>query len=327
MEYLRIFGFLTCSIIFYLGDIMNFEESILNNDVILMEGALGERLKREYDLILDSPVALAEAVYKQNGKTALSEIWKQYIETARKYNLPLLTTTPTRRANKACVYNAGYDESIIFDNVSLLKNIKKLSGINMFAGGLMGCKGDAYTGEGALCYSEAVSFHSWQAEIFRKAKVDFLMAGIMPVLDEAIGMAEAMSKTEIPYIISFTIQKDGKLIDGNTIDYAVKTIDSNVLNKPVFYMTNCVHPIIVHEALSHDFNKTINVRKRFIGIQANTSSLSYEELDGSADLKISTPDKLALSALKLKKDFGFKVFGGCCGTDNSHIDELARVLK
>ena len=39
-----------------------------------------------------------------------------------------------------------------------------------------------------------------------------------------------------PYIISFTIQKDGKLIDGHTIDYAIRFIDDNVSRKPVCYI-------------------------------------------------------------------------------------------
>ena len=86
---------------------------------------------------------------------------------------------------------------------------------------------------------------------------------------EATGMARAMSDTGIPYIISFTIQKDGKLIDGHTIDYAIRFIDDNVSRKPVCYMTNCVHPCIVYEALAHNFNQTEVVRTRFIGIQAN----------------------------------------------------------
>lgn len=107
---------------------------------------------------------------------------------------------------------AGYNESIIADNVDFLRSIKEAANVDMYIGGLMGCKGDAYTGEEALNLEEAIDFHSWQAGLFKSAKVDFLYAGIMPVLTEAIGMAVAMSDTDIPYIISFTIQRDGKLI-------------------------------------------------------------------------------------------------------------------
>lgn len=136
----------------------------------------------------------------------------------------------------------------------------------------------------------------------------------------------AMAGTDIPYIISFTIQQNGRLVDGNTLDFAMKSIDQCVEPKPLFYMTNCVHPAIVYEALSHAFNQTEQVGARFIGIQANTSPLPYAELDGSKDLKCATPEAFAQDMLKLKQKFGFKVFGGCCGTDSRHIRALAQQL-
>ena len=59
----------------------------------------------------------------------------------------------------------------------------------------MGCRGDAYRADQALTPEEGESFHRWQAERFAGAGVDFLYAGIMPALPEAIGMAKAMAGT------------------------------------------------------------------------------------------------------------------------------------
>lgn len=39
---------------------------------------------------------------------------------------------------------------------------------------------------------DAYKFHSWQANLFKQAKVDYLYAGIMPCICEALGMAKAM---------------------------------------------------------------------------------------------------------------------------------------
>lgn len=303
---------------------MNFKDCINSHPFVLMEGALGERLKREFNLDISGTVAMADLVYKEEGRAALEQLWKEYMDIARRYQLPFLATTPTRRTNKERVFTAGYDESIMAANVAFLCKMKEAAKIDMYIGGLMGCKGDAYTGEGALDLEEATDFHSWQANLFKSAKVDFLYAGIMPVLTEAAGMAVAMSATDIPYIISFTIQRDGRLIDGHTIDDAIRYIDNHVSNKPVCYMTNCVHPNIVYEALSHKFNQTQAVQTRFMGIQANTSSLSYHELDGAKDLHTSSPLDLGKAILKLKSDYHFKIFGGCCGTDSRHLEEIAK---
>lgn len=306
---------------------MNFKTYIASNSSMLMEGALGERLKREYGLDISGNIAMGDLIYSEKGRMALETLWREYINIAHKYNLPFMATTPTRRANEERVLASGHDGTIILDNIKFLRRIKETSDIEMFIGGLMGCKGDAYTGAGALKLEEAYTFHHWQAQLFKEGKVDFLYAAIMPVLSEAAGMAKAMSDTDIPYIISFTIQRDGKLIDGHTIDYAIRFIDENVPHKPVCYMTNCVHPDIVCEALLHEFNQTETVHARFIGIQANTSALPYSELDGSCDLMCSSPLDLAKGMMKLKSEYNFRIFGGCCGTDNRHIEEIAKMLQ
>ena len=305
---------------------MNFKQCIQQQESILMEGALGERLKREYNLQLDEYVALAKLVYDSDGQFALKNIWQEYIQIAKAYQLPFLATTPTRRANKECVEIAGLDASIIIDNVQFLRGIQQESKIEMYIGGLMGCKSDAYTGKNVLSENDAHLFHSWQAKLFGESNVDFLFAGIMPTLPEATGMAKAMSDTGIPYIISFTIQSDGRLIDGTTIHDAIAYIDSAVTEKPTCYMTNCVHPRIVHQALSKSFNQSDLVQNRFWGIQANTSPLSYEELDGSMDLKCTEPESFAEDMLLLREINKIKIFGGCCGTDNRHMEQVAKRL-
>lgn len=306
---------------------MSFSECIKKYSDILMEGALGERLKREYGLKIDKTVAMANLIYTDDGQVALSNIWNEYIAIARKYQLPFLATTPTRRANFERVSLSCYSEQIIYDNVRFLKSIQTNSGIEMYAGGLLGCKGDAYTGEGCLSEQDAEEFHWWTVEKFRKAEIDFLYAGIMPTLSEATGLAKAADKSGLPYIISFTIQENGKLIDGTTVADAIHYIDCKTENHPVCYMTNCVHPSIVLKALSQPFNKVEIVKERFRGIQANTSPLSYAELDGAIDLKCSGSEEFAEEMMRLKEVGHMQIWGGCCGTDYRHMEAVASRLR
>lgn len=121
-------------------------------------------------------------------------------------------------------------------------------------------------------------------------------------------------------------EKRGRLIDGTPISEAIEYIDGMCEPAPVCYMTNCVHPDIVYEALSKDFNRNETVKKRFLGIQGNTSPLSYAELDGSKDLKCAEPADFAADMIRLKEISGIKIFGGCCGTDSRHMEETARRL-
>ncbi|RII33728.1 homocysteine S-methyltransferase family protein [Clostridium chromiireducens] len=306
---------------------MNFETCFNKSSTIIMEGALGERLKREFNIMFDDNVAMAGLIYNADSRQALHSIFQEYLKIAEKYKLPFIATTPTRRANKDRVLQSEFTERIIEDNVRFLQKIKSNAKVNMFVGGLMGCKGDAYKGTDIVSVDEAQEFHLWQVKLFKEAGVDFLFAGIMPELSEAIGMAKAMETAELPYIISFMIRDDGKLIDGTTINDAILSIDNATIQKPICYMVNCVHPIILKKSLSYSFNKTRLVKERFHGIQANSSPLSPEELDNAIDLKISDSVSLANDMMDLYNYFIPKILGGCCGTDNTHMEEIAKRLK
>lgn len=173
---------------------MNFESCYTNSPFIMMEGALGERLKREYNIAVDEVIALAGHIYNENSKQAVKELFHQYLKIAQHYHLPIMLTTPTRRANKERISQSKYNKNIIYDNVSFLREIKEDFTSPVYIGGLMGCKGDAYKGTEVLSEKEALKFHSWQSILFAEAKADFLFAGIMPALSEAIGMANDMLK-------------------------------------------------------------------------------------------------------------------------------------
>lgn len=292
-----------------------------------MEGALGERLKREYGLKLDPHLDMGALVYSEQGRTALRDLWKEYMAIAQKYGLPLLATTPTRRTNRERLEKTVYGESIIQDNVDFLRQVRAESGQEMYVGALLGCRGEAYSGAGCLNRMEAYRFHAWETERFALAGVDFLYAALMPTLEEAAGMALAAGETGIPYIISFTIRGDGCLADGTPIADAIEYIDWAAKIPPACYMTNCVHPAVVREALSQPVNQRETVRKRFLGVQANTSALPYGELDGSAELKTSDPVELAAHMAKLGEVMDLRIAGGCCGTDGRHMEEIAKLLR
>jgi len=308
---------------------MTLTECFAVSPLLLMEGALGERLKREYGLFTDGPVSMADLVYQGEGRRALGELWRQYMAIAGKHGLPFLATTPTRRAFRERTEKAGYDGRLLTDNMRFLLNIKKEAedrGILMFAGGLMGCRGDAYTGQGCLDTEEAHALHRWQAGLLAEAGADFLYAALMPTLPESLGMALALAETRLPSIISFTIRRDGHLVDGTAIHDAIAALDRAAHPRPLCYMTNCVHPTLAFEALSRPFNRTALVRSRFLGIQANASPLPYRELDHSRELRQSSPDELVRGMAALREHFGFRIFGGCCGTDHMHLSAIADML-
>jgi len=304
-----------------------FESCIVERGKILMEGALGERLKREYTVQFDPHVDMTRMIEQEEGRRALTNLFLEYAGIAKKYDLPFMAMPTSRRADYERMQRAGCKRELLLDNVAFLRGVQQKSGVEMYVGGLMGNKGDAYTGVGAIGQQEARRYHVWQAEAYAQAQVDFLMAGIMPTLPEVTGMAQALGDTGIPYIISFALEDTGCLVDGTPLAEAIDYIDKTTKEKaPLCYITNCVHPSIVYRALEKPFNRCGLVYDRFWGVQANASPLTFKELDNSVSLRSSEPQALGRSMERLTELMQMRIFGGCCGTDGRHMEEIARRL-
>lgn len=305
----------------------SFADAFRSFPSILTEAAVVERLRHEFQIPLDEHIVHAALIYNDDYRDTLAAIYRQYIDAATKHSLPLMLMTPTRRANIENIVASDYhNREVISDNVDFLSELRADAHTPVYIGGLAGCRGDAYDGRYHLSVEEAMQFHYPTVRAMAEAGVDYLFAGIMPQLTEAIGMANAMAATGLPFIISFMIRRDGRLMDGTLIHDAIAAIDKEVTTRPLCYMANCVHPDVLHQALSHPHNDTFLVRKRFQGIQANASVLSPEELESCTDLVSSSPDELADRLMTLLWDFPMKICGGCCGTDVRHLHRFAELL-
>lgn len=293
-----------------------------------MEGGVVERLKHSSKVVLDQYLLHAGFVYEECYLKELRKIYFQYTEIALKYQFPILILTPTWRATEQNISQSKYkDHNVNADCAKMLINIKKGSDTyneSVFVGGMMSCKGDTYKAKEALEMNAAEKFHSYQAHELAAAGVDFLYASGMPAISEAIGMAKAMSATDKPYIISFIVYDTGHLLDGTPLYDAIKSIDDQVQTPPYCYMLTCVHPRVFSGAVK---SQPADIFNRLIGIQANTSWKRPEELDLLEQLDVQEPLCFAREMAQLYDLYGLKIFGGCCGSDNRHMEAIAKHLR
>jgi S-methylmethionine-dependent homocysteine/selenocysteine methylase len=186
-------------------------------------------------------------------------------------------------------------------------------------GGFIGCKNDCYIPEEGLSTAESEAFHSWQVNQLAQAGVDFLMAGTLPNVEEAVGIAKAMEKTGTPYIISFVINREGLVLNGTSLWDAVQEIDASTTEQPLCYMVNCSHPTFL---CAEEQPKALFTK--LLGYQANSSSLNHSELDGSSQLQAEDVAGWAEDMLHLNRVYGVRILEGCCGTDDVHLSSLAK---
>ncbi len=311
---------------------MNFEDIIKTSSFILTEGSMVERLRRDNTVKLDPHIVHAGLIYSPEGRTSLENIYRQYIDIARQYKLPIIIYAPTWRANPERISMSGFSShlhTLNRDAARFLMEIRDSYGAfrsSIFAGGLLACKGDAYKPEEGLSTEEARRFHSDQISQLAGSGLEFIKAATLPAFPEALGIAQAASEFELPYILSFVLRPDGSLLDGSPLHKAIRRIDAETKRPPLFYMVNCIHPDILKKALKANKENTDELMKRLRGFQANTSARSPEELDNLDFLDTMEANQFAGKMNELWKEFGFNVLGGCCGTEGSHIRELAQLV-
>jgi homocysteine S-methyltransferase len=308
-----------------------FAKFLESNPCILGEGAVIERLRRNADLELDPYLVNSAFIYQDKTRAALETICRQYLEIGRRYDLPLLMSTPTWRASRERIEAAGYGEfDVNGDNARFLAKLRSSYGRyaqKAIICGLLSCRGDAYNPAEALAVDEAREFHGWQARKLAEAEIDVLLAATLPALSEATGLAMALAATGKPYLVSFVVRPAGTLLDGTPLKDAIAAIDAAASPKPLAYLINCTHVSFAKAALMHETNSCAQVKRRMVGLLANTAALSPEDLNDSATLVEEDPATFGQSVAALGKELDLKILGGCCGTDDRHIEALAKTIK
>jgi S-methylmethionine-dependent homocysteine/selenocysteine methylase len=293
---------------------------LAENDLILAEAAIIEALRRSGRVQLHPRLENVLLIYNRIGKTELSQLCSKYISVAHKARVPIFVGTPTWRANKERLSEAGVSSDVNKDAVAFMKELRGnwISWQeNIPIAGLISCKNDCYKPVEGLSSQDAYDFHSWQIEKLAEAGVDFLLAPTIPTLPEATGIALAMAKTDIPYIISFVISREGTILDGNSLEHCFCEIDAACAKPPLGYMINCAYPSFLNAQEQPEL-----VVSRLIGFQANASSLDHADLNGSATLQVEDISDWGNEMLKLNRKYGVKILGGCCGTGRQHLQYI-----
>jgi homocysteine S-methyltransferase len=338
---------------------MTFSELLAAEPAILAEGSVIERLRRDPAIPLDPHLLHAGWVAEPDGRAALERLYREYLDVGRAHALPMLILTPTWRASidrvRAAIATgttgmatagaivvgtaagggaAAPDAAAVMRRLNqagctFLQDLRATYGTyasSVFVGGLLGPRGDAYDPRDALPADEAETYHRGQAEALAAAGVDVLVAATLPAFSEALGIARALASTRAPYMLSFVLRPEGTLLDGTSLHEAIERIDGATDPPPLGYLINCVHPRVFMEACTRELAHAPRLRDRLLGLQANTSDLSPEALEGRETLVGDDPDPFADAMLRANSQLGIKLLGGCCGTNARHIEAIAKRL-
>jgi homocysteine S-methyltransferase len=263
-------------------------------------------------------------VLTETGRGALAQYFAPYLQTARKYGIGFVLDTPTWRANPDWARQLGYGPDELAEvnrkSVEFIATLRDDSDAGrVVLNGVIGPRGDGYAVERMMSPQDAAEYHAGQIDVFSDTPADMVSAITMTYAEEAIGIALAARRREMPVIVSFTVETDGMLPSGQSLRDAVAQTDDATGRYPAYYMINCAHPSHFGHVLASDEPWI----RRLGGLRANASTKSHAELDAATELDSGDPVALGDDYCALSKSFpSLRVLGGCCGTDHRHIQAI-----
>ncbi len=297
------------------------------NNIILTDGGLETDLIFNHNIELEHFAAfpLVENVGLQQ---TLGNYYRDYLEVAQKNKTGFILESPTWRANLDWGLKLGYTkENLIKANHLAIEQMKDLRSEyrdnidTILISGQIGPRGDGYQVGQTMNVKESAEYHELQVLAFKQANVDLVTAITMTYVDEALGIVKAAQEHNMPVVISFTVELDGHLPSGESMEEAIGKIDAVTDNYPIYYMINCAHPSHFIKVLEN----AGNWKNRIQGLRANASCKSHEELDEATELDIGNKEELGALHAKLQSLLpNLRVFGGCCGTDVSHVRSICQ---
>jgi len=260
------------------------------------------------------------------GFERLRDYYRRYAGIARDQRMGLVLESPTWRANPDWAAKLGYDAARLADanrkSIGLMLEIRdefESPDSPMVISGNLGPRGDGYRADTRMTAEAARAYHRTQIDTFAQTDADMVAAFTMTYPEEAIGIVLAARDAQIPVAISFTLETDGKLPSGDSLQAAIARTDAETDGYCAYFMINCAHPTHFGHVLHADDSWTRRIR----GLRANASKRSHAELDESTDLDAGDPVELGREYRELHGLLPtLTVIGGCCGTDHRHVEAI-----
>ena len=173
--------------------------------------------------LMDSPEGLQTA----------KNYFQTYLQMAQDFGTGFILESVTWRGSSDWAAPLGYSskqlEQLNRKAVRMLHELLtqyEASETPIVISGCVGPRGNAYDASEALTANVAQHYHAKQIRIFREENADLVTALTLTSADEAIGITRAAQAENIPVVISFTLETDGRLPNGQSLADAIEKVDA-----------------------------------------------------------------------------------------------------
>lgn len=299
--------------------------------VYLTEG--GQETEIMYRFGYDLPeFAMYPLLDQPDARAALRGMYERYLETAVITGCSVLMGGLDYRASPDWGAKLGYSAEQLAEVqlrcIEFLREVAEPFRSRIPAiliAGIVGPRGDAYSLNRTVTAENAEEYHLVQLRTLARAGVDVVSAMTFNSVPEAVGIARAAARVDLPLGIAFTLNSGtSRLKSGPTLREAIEATDAEAGDaKPDFYGINCSHPLEFEPALEPgDWMQRVRM------LRPNASAMDKISLCTIGHLEEGDPEDLGLLMGDLARRYPhIDIWGGCCGTWEKHLNQIARQVQ
>jgi len=296
----------------------------------LTEG--GQETEVMYEHGFDPPeFAMFPLLDRDDAMAILRDMYTRYLDTAARHGFGALIGGLDYRASPDWAGLIGYSPIALADAqrraIEFLREVSdpyrdRLPDVRIV--GIVGPRGDAYQVNRTITADEAEAYHATQLANLADVGVDLVEAMTFGNVDEAIGLARAAATAGLTLSVSFALDSTHRLNSGPTLREAVTLVDAATGDAaPAFYGINCSHPF--------EFLPAIEPGDWFLRVRSlrpNAAAADKIALCTLGRLEQGDPKELGRLMGSLAAEHPhIDIWGGCCGTWDTHLDHIAANVK
>ena len=301
----------------------------LSGDLYLADAGI------ETDLIFNHGVEIREfashtLLPDPINREIVAKYFRGFLSLANNFDAGFILDSQTWKAHLHWAEDLGATEQELYsankDSIAFIAKLRDEYSTNskpIVLNGVIGPRGDAYAPEAKVAAEEAEEYHAKQIAWLAETEVDMVTATTFTQSDEAIGVIQAALSADLPIVISFTVETDGRLPTCQPLGEAINAVDDATDAAAAYFMVNCAHPDHFFDVLDDS-----DWARRIRGLRCNASRLTHAELDECEVLDDGDPEELANQYKSIAASMPWlNVFGGCCGSDLRHVAEIAKAVR
>ena len=252
--------------------------------------------------------------------------YEAYLDVARRHGVGIVLESATWRANPDWGRELGYApadlERLNRAAIALLQELRDAHADAVSPIVLSGCigpRGDGYSPDAQLGADEAHAYHAAQVRTFAGSAAQMVAAMTITYAEEAIGSPARRARPACPS----RSRSPSRPTAGCRA--ASRSPRPSRRSTPTTGGPDLLHAQLrAPDALRARARDRRAVVERILGLRANASRRSHEELDAAEELDEGDPAELAGAHARLRVLMPtLRVLGGCCGTDHRHVDAIA----